>query len=152
MILRVRTIALVGAILLSSDTSGAAGENLGAKVKSGVDRALAAKSQEEVQAAFDSIVQLGCPAAPEIVDRMDDRRELPVPYIRLANDSPQAFEAFRQYGPEVVVDALAAILNDITVGDCGFIFNGAPEAKRAEAVECWRKFVRETPVKNCGRK
>ena len=152
MFLSLPLVAFMGVILSGAGNPEPAAENLGAKVKSGIDRALAAKTQDELQAAFDSIVQLGCPAVPEVVDRMDDRRKLPVQYLRLANDSPQAFEAFRQYTPEVLTDALAAILDDVTMGDCGFIFNGASEAKRVETVECWRKFVRDTPVKNCGRK
>jgi hypothetical protein len=45
---------------------------------------------------------------------MDDRRSLPDPRISLKNKSPQAFEGLRHYGPQEVVDALAAILNQIT--------------------------------------
>lgn len=145
-------ILLIGALLLSATVPGQPEKDLGAQVKLEIDRALAAESQEESQAAFESILELGCRAVPEIVDRMDDRRELPIKYIRLKNDSPDAFEAFRQYGPEVLADALAAILNDITSADCGFIFNGATEEQRAASVACWQKFVRETPVESCGRK
>ena len=145
-------LILLAAVLLGATTPSPSENELGAKVKSGIDRALAAKSPEESQAAFDAILELGCRAVPEIVDRMDDRRELPVKYIRLKNDSPQAFEAFRQYGPEVLTDALAAILDDIVFADCGFIFNGATEAQRVASVQCWQKFVRETPAENCGRK
>ena len=150
------TLLQVAVLLVAVAVGPAAGaspeKDLRATVRSGIERALAAKSQDELQAAFDSILGLGCRAVPDIVDRMDDRRELPIKYLRLTNDSSQAFEAFRQYGPEVVTDALAAILNDITLADCGFIFNGASEPERRATVECWQKFVRETPVKSCGRK
>src|SRR5262245_55198580 len=141
-----RIAAVSVAALLGTGASEPGAGGLGPKVKAGIERALSAKSQDQVQAAFESILELGCPAVPEIVDRMDDRRELPVHYIRLTNKSPEAFEAFRQYGPVVVTDALAAILDDITTGDCGFIFNGATEKQRVETIECWRKFVRDTPV------
>lgn len=63
------------------------------------------------QAAFSDLEALGCAAVPAIVARMDDRRRLPDPRIALINKSPDAFEGRRFYGPQQVVDALAAILN-----------------------------------------
>ena len=66
------------------------------------------------QKAFSDLEALGCPAVPAIIRRMDDRRVLPDPRISLRNKSPQAFEAVRHYGPVQVVDALAAILNQLT--------------------------------------
>jgi len=130
----------------------AANDDIASKVQTGIERVLAAQSQEAQQLAFDSIVSLGCAAVPAIVDRLQDTRELPLAYLKLDNDSPEALEAFRQYGPEVMTDALAAILNHITLWDCGFIFNGASDLERTKTLQCWQKFVRETPVKNCGRK
>lgn len=147
---RRHTRCLAAVVLLGVVAAGAE-EDIAASVQMGIDRALAAKSRDEQQAAFDSILALGCRAVPAIVDRLDDRRKLHIAYIRLPNDSPEAFEAFRQYGPEVMTDALAAILNDITWKDCGFIFNGASESDREAAVRCWQQFARETPAKSCGR-
>ncbi len=145
-------ILLLAFLLGGAGSALAVNEDIAAKVQAGIDRALASKTQDAQQEAFDSIVRLGCAAVPSIVEHLDDRRELPLADLRLDNGSPTAFEAFRQYGPEVVTDALAAILNHITLWDCGFIFNGAPESQRAETVQCWQKFVRDTPVRNCGSK
>jgi hypothetical protein len=61
------------------------------------------------------------------------------------NKSPQAFEGLRHYGPEKVVDALAAILNQITGQDFGFIYNGTTDAERDKTVRGWRDFLHKTP-------
>jgi len=96
------------------------------------------------QQAFADLEALGCPAVPAIVERMDDRRSLPDPRISLRNKSPQALEGLRHYGPEKVVHALAAILNQITGQDFGFIYNGATDAERDKTVRWWRDFSRKT--------
>jgi hypothetical protein len=118
----------------------------------------AAKIDEEVAAlmemilnkkkqhqAFSRLESLGCAAVPAIIARMDDRRNLPDPSISLENKSPDAFEGFRHYGPEKVVDALAAILNQITGKDFGSIYNGGTEAERTQTVQGWRYWLRRTP-------
>ncbi len=148
----VLTLTVLLLAFLGAPSAPTPEDEIGAKVEAGLDAVLAAQTQDEEQEAFDSIVALGCHAVPQLVDRMDDRRKLPVRYLRLDNDFPGAFEAFRQYSPEVVTDAVAAILNQITAWDCGFIFNGASEEERVKVVECWRQHVRDTPVQNCGRK
>jgi hypothetical protein len=103
------------------------------------------------QKAFADLEALGCTAVPAIIARMDDRRSLPDRQISLRNKSPQAFEATRYYGPEQVVDALAAILNQVTGQDFGFIFNGATDKERSKTVEGWRGFLKSTPSsKLCG--
>jgi hypothetical protein len=102
------------------------------------------------QQAFADLEALGCPAVPAIVERMDDRRNLPDPRISLRNKSPQAFEGLRHCGPEKVVDALAAILNQITGQDFGFIYNGTTDAERDKTVRGWRDFLHKTrPTKLC---
>jgi hypothetical protein len=98
------------------------------------------------QAAFSDLEALGCSAVPAIVARMDDRRRLPDPRIALTNKSPDAFEGRRFYGPQQVVDALAAILNQMTGQDFGFIYNGAGDDERARAVQSWRDYLRRTPA------
>ena len=98
------------------------------------------------QKAFLELEVLGCAAVPAIIQRMDDRRTLPDPRISLRNKSPQAFEGIRHYGPRQVVDALAAILNQETGQDFGFIYNGATDAERAKAIQGWRKFLESTPT------
>jgi hypothetical protein len=98
------------------------------------------------QKAFSDLEALGCLAVPAIIARMDDRRSLPDPSIALRNKSPDAFEWKRFYGPSQVVDALAAILNQITGQDFGSIYNGASEAERTSTVRGWRNFLEQTPL------
>jgi hypothetical protein len=82
---------------------------------------------------------------------MDDRRVLSDPHISLRNKSPQAFEALRHYGPVQVVDALAAILNQLTGQDFGFIYNGGTDEERIRTVQGWRKFLDTTQATElCG--
>ncbi|MEJ0070737.1 MAG: hypothetical protein WDO24_20665 [Pseudomonadota bacterium] len=78
---------------------------------------------------------------PAIVTLMDDRKPLPVPAISLANSFPGAFEGIRHYGPKLMVDALAAVLNQITGRNFGFIYNGASEEERRSAVDGWRHYA-----------
>jgi hypothetical protein len=96
--------------------------------------------------AFRELEALGCQAVPAIIKNMDDRRPLPARYIAFRNKSPQAFEAIRQYGPERVVDALAAILNQVTGQHFGFIYNGASDVERAKTVAGWREYLAKTPA------
>jgi hypothetical protein len=100
--------------------------------------------QKTEEQAFIELESLGCPAVPAIIERMDDRRKLPDPRISLRNKSPDAFEGLRHYGPEKIVDALAAILNQITGKDFGFIYNGATDAERDKTVRGWRDFLHTT--------
>ncbi len=88
--------------------------------------------------AFKHLEDLGQSAVPAIIDLMDDRRDLPLKQIMLRNFSPDAFEAVRYYGPDKVVDALAAILNQLTYESFGSIYNGATDDERARAVAGWR--------------
>jgi hypothetical protein len=97
------------------------------------------------QKAFADLEALGCPAVPAIIARMDDRRSLPDPRMALTNKSPDAFESRRFYGPEKLVDALDAILNQITGQIFGSISNGGTEAERARTVSAWRAFLSKTP-------
>jgi hypothetical protein len=96
------------------------------------------------QKAFSDLEALGCAAIPAIIRRMDDRRILPNPRISLRNKSPDAFEGIRHYGPIEVVDALAAILNQLTARDFGFIYNGATDDERAKTVQGWRHFLQSS--------
>jgi len=102
--------------------------------------------QKTEHQAFADLESLGCPAVPAIIERMDDRRKLPDPRISLRNKSSDAFEGLRHYGPERIVDALAAILNQLTGKDFGFIYNGATDAEREKAVQGWRDFLHTTPT------
>ncbi len=110
-----------------------------------IEKALAARTQSAQQSAFEQIEGLGCAAVPAIIRRMDDRRKLPIAYIALRNESPNAFEAIRQYGPEEMVDALAALLNQLTGEHFEFIYNGATSEARTQSVAQWRAFLDRTP-------
>ncbi|QWT21238.1 hypothetical protein KPL74_04370 [Bacillus sp. NP157] len=87
--------------------------------------------------AFASLEQLGPPAVPYIVGQLGDMRKLPIEQIDLANHAPDAFESIRHYGPQVVHDALAAILNQVTGQHFGFVYNGATDAQRADNRQQW---------------
>ena len=72
---------------------------------------------------------------------MDDRRALTNPTISLVNHSPDAFEGIRHYGPKVMVDALVAVLNQVTGESFGFIYNGGTTQERDAAVRGWRIYL-----------
>ena len=75
----------------------------------------------KVQAAVDALVELGQPAVPAIIRRMDDRRAMKVRTVSFVNKAPDAFEGLRHYGVEQVVDVLDDVLNDITGRSLGHI-------------------------------
>jgi hypothetical protein len=103
------------------------------------------------QQAFHDLEALGCPGVQAIIGQMDDRRSLADPHISLSNTYPEAFDETRSYEPKVVVDALAAILSQITGQDFGFIYNGASESERKKTIQGWRGFLRNRPAsKSCG--
>ncbi len=89
------------------------------------------------------IETFGCQAVPILIDAIDDFRDFPDSRIQLPNDGPIAFEAFRTYGPEKVVDAIAALLNQATKLNGPFIYNGGDfgttDVERLEAIAFWRQ-------------
>ncbi|WP_443749811.1 hypothetical protein [Asticcacaulis solisilvae] len=97
---------------------------------------------DQQQAIFETLEALGPDAVPAIVAQMDDRRPLAAPVISLKNLSPGAFEATRHYGPKTVVEALDAVLNQIT-GEFGTIYNGGSDAERDSAVAAWRVYAHD---------
>ncbi len=91
------------------------------------------------QTLFDQLIAMGPEAVPTLVALMDDRRPLPWSVLALENHAPNAFEDVRLYGPDLMVDAIAAALNQITGEHFGFIYNGGTEAERAATVAGWRE-------------
>ncbi len=87
--------------------------------------------------AYKKLEELGKEAVPAIIHNMNDMRDLPVKHIRLENKSPQAWEAFRHYGPQEVIDVLDAILNQITGESLGEIHNGGTDKQRLKAYHAW---------------
>ncbi len=112
-----------------------ANDTLYPKVKSLVDAMTSADSQFK---AFKELEALGAPALPAMVSLMNDRRPLAYRQISLANHNPKAFEAVRHYGPQLTVDALAALANQIDGGNFGFIMNGGSERERVFAWLGWQ--------------
>jgi hypothetical protein len=106
-----------------------------------------ARQQHETFAALE---KLGMAAAPAIVAQMDNRRPLVEQQISLVNHGRDAFEGIRHYGPEQVVDALAAILNQITGASFGFIYNGGSDDERRAVVDAWRVYAADLPCARIG--
>ncbi len=87
--------------------------------------------------AYKKLEELGIEAVPAIIHNLNDMRDLPVKHIQLENKSPQAWEAIRHYGPQKVIDVLAAILNQITGEIFGEIHNGGTDKERVKAYHGW---------------
>ena len=104
------------------------------KVKACIEEMLDPKKAE---AAYKKLEKLGAKAVPAIIMNMDERRDLPVKHITLAIKSKNAFEAYRHYGPQKIIDVLAAILNQITGKSFGEISNGGTGAQRTRVYEGW---------------
>lgn len=115
-------------------------EPLYGKVKSLIEAMLNRRKQKK---AFAELEALGKAAVPAMIMQMDDRRELPVKAISLRNP-PNSFEDFRHYGPEVVADAMAAIVGQITGESFGTIHNGASEPHRKAEIDTWRIYLHRT--------
>ena len=108
------------------------------KVKALIEAMTHEKSEQQ---AFAGLEALGIQAVPSIIRLMNDRRRLPIPGIMLRNKARNAFEGARQYRPDVVVDAVAAILNQLVGESFGFIYNGASQRERQREVNGWRVFL-----------
>jgi len=107
-----------------------------------VKRLIDATTNKDTQAqAFARIEDLGVRAVPALIMLMDDRRCLGAKSLSLRNRSPTAFEGFRHYGPETVVDAAAALLNQITRRDFGSIYSGGSEQQRQKTINGWRMYL-----------
>jgi hypothetical protein len=137
--------------LAAGDAPGKSAPQVDAKVRGLVAKAMAAKTPDEQQGAFDAVISLDCAAVPALGTFVGDTRPLPVRYLRLQNRAKDAFESFRQYSPETLGDAVAAILNHITGQHFGSIYNGAAASERDKAVAGWREFLAHTPAERlCG--
>lgn len=95
----------------------------------------------EQQSLFDALIALGPAAVPAIIEQMDDARPLASPQLSLINHVPDAFEGMRHYGPKLMVEALAAILNQLTGESFGFIYNGGAALEREASVRGWRVYL-----------
>jgi hypothetical protein len=142
-------LAAAGAVAAGEPPATA--QQVDTKVRALVAKAMAAKTAEDQQAAFDAVIGLDCAAVPALGKLLGDARPLPSRYLRLENRARDAFEKYRQYGPETLTDAVAALLNHITGQHFGSIYNGATPAEREKAVAAWREFLARTPAERlCG--
>jgi len=107
-------------------------------VKNLIDATLSKSTQRDALLQLEAI---GPKAVPSIILLMDDRRTLAVRAIELKNTGPDSWEDSRYYRPELVVDALAAILNQITGEHFGFSYNGGSETERRHEVDAWRLYL-----------
>lgn len=130
-----------------SDLPAARPDAFAPKVKALIEAMTHENSEEQ---AFAGLEALGVQAVPSIIRLLDDRRRLLIPAIRLQNKARNAFEGARQYRPDVVVDALAAILNQLLGESFGFIYNGASERERQREVRAWQVFLHYRFSKNPG--
>lgn len=105
------------------------------------DRAAQRDVVSAQQALFGRLIALGDEAVPAIIMQMDDQRPLAASQISLVNKFPGAFEGIRHYGPDLIVEALAAVLNDITGENFGNIHNGGSAEARTKAVRGWRIYL-----------
>ena len=96
--------------------------------------------------AFRQLESLGTEAVPAMIAQMDNRTPIPNTTLALKNLSGDAFEDYRQYRPEAVVDAIAAILNQITGEGFGYIYNGGSETDRRHTVDAWRIYGMSHPA------
>lgn|GEM_PF-929143 len=99
----------------------------------------AARARQD--AIFVRLETLGRPAVPAIVAHLDDRRPLAVEQLALVNRPPNPIEAIRTYEPELIVDALAATLNQVTGQSFDAIYSGGSEAQRRSAIHAWRIYA-----------
>ncbi|MBT2144416.1 MULTISPECIES: hypothetical protein [unclassified Rhodanobacter] len=141
---------MIKVILLTLPISGCATSSpspdpMARKVAALVDRATSPRMEME---AFEQLESLGSDAAPYIVHHLGDMRPLPIKQIELANGSSGAFEGIRHYAPEVVHDALSAILNQVTGMSFEFVYNGATSETREMDRARWQAWcVRAYPAK-----
>jgi hypothetical protein len=98
-------------------------------------------NEQTQEAAFEKLERIGDAVVPSMIRLMDDRRHLAVRHIAFKNRSPGAFEAYAQYAPELVVDAVASLLGYITGDDFGDLDNGGPDWLRARTVDGWRVYL-----------
>lgn len=104
------------------------------------------ETNKNKSAAFRQLESLGAEAVPAMIAQMDNRSPIPNTTLALKNLASDAFEGYRQYGPETVVDAIAAILNQITGESFGFIYNGGSEDERRHTVNAWRIYGMSHPA------
>lgn len=137
---------LIKAVLLALPIAGCAtsspsSDPMARRVAALVDETTNPRTEMQ---SFERLEALGADAAPYIVHHLGDARPLPLKEIELANGSPGAFEGSRHYAPEVVHDALSAILNQISGVSFEFVYNGATSRTREMDRARWQAWCAST--------
>jgi hypothetical protein len=112
------------------------------RVRQAVDATTHSKRSEAK--AFRELLDLGPEAVPYLVGYLIDDRLLASPEISLPNEDSNSFEGYRHYGPKVVHDALAAILNHLTYKSFVWVYNGSTPQERADNRQHWVAWCKET--------
>jgi len=128
-------IVILALFLLPNCASYRCNESLQSSVSGLIDKTVG--SGKAARKAFGELESLGNQVAPYFVGHLGDMRPLAARGISLQNRAPDAFEGVRHYGPEVVHDALAAILSQMTGESFVFVYNGATAQERQENRDRW---------------
>jgi hypothetical protein len=131
-------------LLISCSQPSQKPSTLESQVVNLINKATIADSQA---VAFEKLESLGCEAVPFIIKNMEDYRKIHIHNLELKNKAPDAFEGIRHYNPELMVDALAAILNQITGKYFENIYNGEANKQRKSEIAQWRSYLRNTNEK-----
>jgi len=94
--------------------------------------------------AIKQLEKMGEPIVVLIIKHMDDRKSLGSKYVEFENKATNAFEKYRIYKPEQVVDILAGLLNQMTGESFGDIYSGVHDFQRDEVIFMWREWCTNT--------
>ncbi|MCB9797061.1 MAG: hypothetical protein H6741_30620 [Alphaproteobacteria bacterium] len=100
--------------------------------------------RDEALVAWNDLYAIGLRAAPAVVRQMDDRRPVGAEALPLHKRQQDAGQA-AHFGPELVVDALSGMLNELVGVAFGAIMNGASEPERIAEVRAWRIWRMKQP-------
>jgi hypothetical protein len=97
--------------------------------------------EQKETAAFEELRMMGRDAVPYIILYMDDYRELPIKNIQLENNCLDAWEDTIYYRPELVIDMLGLILNELTKSNFGQTWADGTNEERQRSLDGWRIYL-----------
>jgi hypothetical protein len=119
--------------------------NLGTQIAGLVDQTTNAQTEPE---AFLRLESYGENGVPYLVQHLGDMRPLGDKTMTLKNivivDSKKTEQGMRTYSPEVVHDAMAALLSQITGKNFEFVYNGADAPTRTANRKDWQDWCVKT--------
>lgn len=95
--------------------------------------------------AWNDLFSMGPRIAPAVVRHMDDRRPVGAEALPLHSRQPTAAGRPTHFAPQLVVDALSGLLNELVGAAFGNILNGASERERQAEVRAWRIWRMKQP-------